>query len=219
MARARSPKKRSAILLAAVEEIAKVGLGAATAKIAKRAGVASGTLFLYFENREELLNDLYVELKSEVYARINLNFPHKGSLERRSRHVWSSYLDWALQFPEKRKVSMQLNVSDVITPETRARTAGERGAVDATLAELGSRGALRGLPSGFAAAAMMAMQEATMDFIAKRPKERKELVQRGFHVLWRALQKQLRLQIARQRMLMGTGLMLRPQRTKSVTRA
>jgi choline dehydrogenase-like flavoprotein len=42
MARARSPKKRSAILLAAVEEIAKAGLGAATAKIAKRAGVASG---------------------------------------------------------------------------------------------------------------------------------------------------------------------------------
>jgi AcrR family transcriptional regulator len=74
MARARSPKKRSAILLAAVEEIARVGLGAATAKIAKRAGVASGTLFLYFENKEELLNDLYVELKSEVYARINVNW-------------------------------------------------------------------------------------------------------------------------------------------------
>jgi AcrR family transcriptional regulator len=187
MARARSPKKRSAILQAAVEEIAKVGLGAPTAKIARRAGVASGTLFLYFANKEALLNELYVELKSEVYARINLNFPHKGNLERRARHVWSSHLDWALQFPEKRKVSTQLYVSDVITPETRARTAGERGAVDATLAELGRRGALRGLPAGFAGATMTAMQEATMDFIAKRPKEREELLQRGFQVFWRAL--------------------------------
>ena len=33
MARVRSPKKRHAILQAAVHEIAKVGLGAATAKI------------------------------------------------------------------------------------------------------------------------------------------------------------------------------------------
>jgi hypothetical protein len=45
MARVRSPEKRSAILRAAVYEIAKTGLGAPTAKIAGRAGVAAGTLF------------------------------------------------------------------------------------------------------------------------------------------------------------------------------
>ena len=40
-----------------------------TAKIARRAGVAAGTLFTYFANKEELLNELYVELMGEVYAR------------------------------------------------------------------------------------------------------------------------------------------------------
>ena len=58
MARVRSPEKRSAILRAAVHEIAEVGLGAPTAKIAGRAGVAAGTLFTYFANKEELLNEL-----------------------------------------------------------------------------------------------------------------------------------------------------------------
>src|SRR5258708_14323324 len=113
MARLRSPEKRTAILLAAVHEIAEAGLGAPTAKIARREGVAAGTLFTYFANKEELLNELYFELKGDVYTRINANFPHKGSLECRARHIWSSVLDWAIEFPEKRKASVQLNVSDL----------------------------------------------------------------------------------------------------------
>jgi AcrR family transcriptional regulator len=188
MARLRSPEKRSAILQAAVHEIAKAGLGAPTAKIAKRAGVATGTLFTYFANKEELLNELYSELKIEVYARVNTDFPHRAGLERRARHVWSSFLDWAIEFPEKRKVSVQLNVSDLITKEIRARTAAERGPIDAIFSQLGERGALRGLPTDFAAATMAAMQEATMDFIARQPKQREQLIERAFRVFWRAVQ-------------------------------
>jgi AcrR family transcriptional regulator len=187
MARVRSLEKRSAILQAAVHEIAEAGLGAPTAKIARRADVAAGTLFTYFASKEDLLNELYVELKGEVYTRVNADFPHNGSLERRTRHIWSSFLDWAIEFPEKRKVSVQLNVSDLIATETRARIAAQRGTVDKTLSELGTRGALRRLPAGFATATMSAMQEATMEFIAKQPKQREELIERAFQVFWCAL--------------------------------
>jgi AcrR family transcriptional regulator len=184
MARVKSPEKRTAILRAAVHEIAEAGLGAPTAKIARRAGVAAGTLFTYFTDKEELLNELYLELKGEVYTTVNSNFPHKGSLERRARHIWSGLLDWTIEFPEKRKVSAQLNVSDLITPETRTRAAAGRGTIDTTLSELGTR---RGLPAGFATATMSAMQEATMEFITKHPKQRKELIEQAFHVFWRGL--------------------------------
>jgi AcrR family transcriptional regulator len=187
MARARSPEKRAAILEAAVREIAENGLGAATAKIAQSAGVAEGTLFTYFANKEELLNELYLELKGEVYVRVNTGFPQKSSLERRAHHVWWTYLDWAIEFPMKRKASVLLNVSDVITAETRTRSAIGRELIDAALAELEGRGSLKGLPAGFAAAAMSAMQEAAMDFIARYPKQRKELTERGFALLWRAV--------------------------------
>jgi AcrR family transcriptional regulator len=188
MARVRSPEKRSAILRAAVYEIAEAGLGAPTAKIARRAGVATGTLFTYFANKEQLLNELYLDLKAEVYVRVNADFPHQGILEQRARHIWCSFLHWAVEFPEKRKVSAQLNLSDLITPETRMRTARERSTIDATLSALGTRGALRGLPAGFATATMAAMQEATMEFIAKKPKQRKQLIERAFQVFWRAFQ-------------------------------
>ena len=109
-----------------VQEIAEAGLGAPTAKIARRAGLATGTLFTYFANKEKLLNELYLELKIEVYRRVDTNFPPKANLERRARYVWSSLLDWAVEFPDKRKVSAQLNVSDLITPETRFGPAGCR---------------------------------------------------------------------------------------------
>jgi len=82
MARVRSPEKRSAILQAAVNEIAELGLGAPTAKIAKHAGVAAGTLCTYFANKEGLLNQLFIELKGEVYTRVNTNF--------RIKEVWSA---------------------------------------------------------------------------------------------------------------------------------
>jgi hypothetical protein len=180
MARVKSPEKRGAILEAAVHEIAEVGLGASTASIAGRAGIAAGT-------KEELLNELYLELKAEVYGRINAGFPHKAGLERRSRHVWSSYLAWAIEFPEKRKVSAQLNLSDLITPETRKRTEAVRSAIDATLIEVGRLGGLREMPEGFAASLMAAMQEATMEHVAKQPRRREEILERAFKVFWRAV--------------------------------
>ncbi len=187
MARLRSPEKRGAILEAAVLEIAEAGLGAPTAQIAKRAGVAAGTLFTYFATKEELLNELYLELKTETYARVNACFPYKKSLELRTQHIWSSFLEWALEFPEKRKVAVQLNLSNVITPETRAKAAAGRGSVDSTLQELGKLAAMRDLPAGFPAAMMSAMQEATMDFVARQPKRREELISQAFKLFWRAM--------------------------------
>ena len=52
------------------------------------------------------------------------------------------------------------------------RCPAERGMIEATVGELESRSALRGLPAGFASAVMVAMPEAMMDFIAKEPKRR-----------------------------------------------
>lgn len=184
MARLRSPEKRKAILQAAIEEIDQLGLGAPTAKIARRAGVAEGTLFTYFSSKDELLNELYLELKSETYERVYADFSPEADLRERAWHVWSSYLDWVLEFPKKRKVSAQLNVSDVIGAETRAKAAAGRRGIEKMLEELGERGA-RDLPKEFASTAILAMQEATIDLIAKHPKQRKVLIERTFEALWR----------------------------------
>jgi AcrR family transcriptional regulator len=185
MARPRSPEKRQAILQAAVREIAQTGLGASTAKIAKTANLAEGTLFTYFATKDDLLNDLYVELKTDAYRRINVNFPHHASLRERAKYIWTQYLLWAMEKPDDRKASAQLNVSDVITAETRERIAGDRGAVEQTMTEVDKRGAFKDLPPGFASSSMAAMQEAVSDTVAKRPRQKAILIEQGFEAFWR----------------------------------
>ena len=60
MARSSTGKKHEAILDAAVVEIARQGYYQTTvAMIAKRAGVADGTIYLYFGNKEEILFSLF----------------------------------------------------------------------------------------------------------------------------------------------------------------
>ena len=62
MARPRSEDKRNAILRAA-HAVGEQGMAASTARIAKQAGVAEGTMLTYCANKDALLNALYVDLK------------------------------------------------------------------------------------------------------------------------------------------------------------
>ena len=185
MARARSPEKRTAILQAAAREIAQAGTGASTARIAEGAGLAEGTLFTYFATKDDLLNELYVELKSDAFQRINAEFPHQAGLRERARHIWTEYLRWAMEKPDERKASVQLNVSDRVTAETRERIGAGRGSVAQTMDEIAARGAFKSLPSGFASSAMVAMQEAVMETAAKKPRHRATLIEQGFEAFWR----------------------------------
>jgi AcrR family transcriptional regulator len=185
MARARSLEKRQALLQSAVREIAASGLGASTARIAKGADVAEGTMFTYFTSKEELLNELYVELKTKVYRRIQARFPHESELRARVKHIWTEYLRWAMEHPDERKVSTLLNLSELISDVTRDRMIAERGAVSQTMNELGKRGAFKDLPPEFASSAMLAMQEAVMEMAIKKPRQRSKLIEQGFDAFWR----------------------------------
>ena len=82
MARPKSEDKRTAILEAATEVVAMLGVSAPTAKIAKGAGVAEGTLFTYFANKDELLNRLYLELKMDLRDADDYRLPCRQELDR-----------------------------------------------------------------------------------------------------------------------------------------
>ena len=188
MARPRSQAKQQAILEAALLEFAENGLAAPTAAIARRADVATGTLFTYFATKEELQNALYLHLKSDVYGRMNREFPQRGSLEARLRHLWRACLEWAIEQPASRLVSMQLNLSETLTPETRQTAKALSGPAAQALLDLETRGIARGLPPGFAAASMSHMQDAALQLLPTTPRHaRKALIDDSFAVFWRIL--------------------------------
>ena len=70
MARRRSEDKRRRILQAAVKVFARKGYFAArVSDIARKAGVADGTIYLYFEGKEDILVSLFDQVMSEHVER------------------------------------------------------------------------------------------------------------------------------------------------------
>src|SRR6202521_4522729 len=130
MARPLSEDKRTAILEAATEVVALLGVSAPTAKIANGAGVAEGTLFTYFANKDELLNRLYLELKMDLHDTMMTGYPAGKSLIDRNRHVWDRFIGWGLAHPLKRRAMRQLAVSDRITEENKKLVGDSFGEVD-----------------------------------------------------------------------------------------
>src|ERR1700722_8702611 len=187
MARPLSEDKRTAILEAATEVVAVLGVSAPTAKIAKGAGVAEGTLFTYFANKDELLNRLYLELKMDLRDAMMTDYPAGKSLSDRIRHVWDRYVGWGSAHPLKRRALRQLAVSDRITEESKKLLGDAFEVVHDVMRECAAGGALRHQPPSFVSAIMSALADTTMDFIAREPAQAKRYTKAGFDAFWKAV--------------------------------
>jgi AcrR family transcriptional regulator len=180
MPRPGSDEKRSAILEAARRIIVTQGLSAPTAGIAKKAGVANGSLFTYFETKTDLFNQLYLELKAEMAAAAMEGVLAKAALREQLYRTWRNWTNWAVSFPDKRRALAQLSVSSEITAETRM--AGHK--MMAPLAELVERGRENGsmqkAPLAFVLTLMNSVAEATMDFMTQEPANAKKHCKEGF---------------------------------------
>ncbi|ANN67545.1 TetR/AcrR family transcriptional regulator [Bordetella bronchialis] len=189
MARPRSEDKRDAILAGAAQALAAEGEAATTARIARLAGVAEGTIFTYFDSKDVLLNELYVSLKAGLRQAMLDGFPRGGSLERRVRHVWDAYIGWGLANPDGRKALRQLDVSGRIDARHRAAGAEGFGEISAMLRErLGAPGALpEEEVKAFRGALFTSLAATTMEFIARDPGSAEGYREQGFRALWAVL--------------------------------
>ncbi len=191
MARPKSEDKRNAILDAATRLFAERGLAAApTSEISRRADVAEGTLFTYFETKDDLINSLYREIKLELADAMMSDFPRKKNVRTRLRHVWDRYVNWGIANPAQRKVLAQLVVSDILTKDSRE-------AGNAPFVELQTmiRDAIEqrvfrdDLPVELVSKSLGAMAEATMDLMGAHPAKANKYRDSGFQMYWAGITK------------------------------
>lgn len=185
MARPLSEEKRHALLAAACELIAQLGTGASTAKIAKAAGVSEGTLFTYFPSKDDLLNDLFVEIEAQFAETMLAPYPMEASARARLFMVWSRLIGWGLNHATARKALRQLKVSDRVTAASRKRChamfSEARAMVEACLA--GHSDPER---TGFYIDTILFdLADITMNAMAAKPKAREEIRQAGFDLFWK----------------------------------
>ena len=186
MARPKSEDKRSAILDAATRLFAERGLAAApTSEISRRAGVAEGTLFTYFETKDDLINSLYREIKLELADAMMSDFPRKKNVRTRLRHVWDRYVNWGIANPKQRKVLAQLQVSEVLTKEFR-----DAGGTPFVEFQTMIRDAIEqrifrnDLPAELISKSLAALVEATIDLTVANPSKAKAYRDSGFQMFW-----------------------------------
>jgi AcrR family transcriptional regulator len=96
------PEKRDEIIGAALELIAEHGFhGAPMAMIAEKAGVAAGTIYRYFENKDVLIREIYVCLEGEILGAIKEHYPEGRPIPERFMHIGKGLINYFLASPMK----------------------------------------------------------------------------------------------------------------------
>jgi len=187
MARPLSEEKREAILAAAVEQVAAQGTGAPTARIAKQAGVSEGTLFTYFPTKDDLINQLFLQIEAELAAALLDGYPAEGSPQDRTRHLWNGLIDWGAANPAKRKAIRQLKVSERVSEDSRCRASDLfRDIVERLDGNLSGHAAPE-YDAAYISAILDTLAETTLEFIMRQPEKREHYKRTGFDTFWRGI--------------------------------
>ncbi|MEK0167699.1 MULTISPECIES: TetR/AcrR family transcriptional regulator [Pseudescherichia] len=188
MARPKSEDKKQALLEAAAEAFAQSGITASTALIARNAGVAEGTLFRYFATKDDLLNAVYLALKTDLcHAMLDGLDRSLSEAKALTRYIWNSYIDWGILHPVGHRAIRQLAVSGKITCATQQN-------VDELFPDLHTLCRRSVLPiflteafHAFGDALFLSLAETTIEFASREPEKADDIKAHGFEAMWRAL--------------------------------
>jgi AcrR family transcriptional regulator len=187
MARPRSEDRKNAIMAAATRVIAAQGLAAPTSLIAMEAGISNGSLFTYFETKADLLNALYVDLKTEMASAALCDLSPAKDVRDQMASMWKGWLRWATAAPDKRRTLAQLAVSDEITNTSRDIGRSAMGGAAEILERSRANGPMQAVPLGLVAGLMNAVADATVEFILQDPANYDAHSRAGFEALWRMI--------------------------------
>lgn len=89
--------KRSALLKATLTLVHNRGFhDAPMTRIARLAGVAPATIYLYFQNKQDLINKLYIEIKSSFSTCAFEGFDEKLPVKKGFEIIWNNIANYKL---------------------------------------------------------------------------------------------------------------------------
>ena len=93
-----NPEKRQKLLDAALQLFVTNGLErTSTAEISRLAGVATGTLFIYFSSKMALVSELALQIAREQAANINVHLDPQAPARAQFRAIWDCSIGWFRQ--------------------------------------------------------------------------------------------------------------------------
>lgn len=104
---------RPALIRAALRElVAERGFhGASMSAVAKRAGVATGTAYVHYDSKDELVLAAYLETKAELSVAAMAGVELGVDPPERFRHIWTNIYQHLDDEPERARFLLQVDAS------------------------------------------------------------------------------------------------------------
>lgn len=187
MARPLNPQRKAAVMQAALELFAVRGVSnTSTAEIARQAGVAAGTLFLYFPTRQDLLDALALQIGAQQSARIRSLLEPARSARQQFWTIWDGSLAWFQENPLAYQYLQQVRDSGLISPAAVEQSGQFFTYYFAAIQQGFAEGCLK--PCSPALIGEMLYQDivAVMNQLRREadPEQRAALIVQGFDIFW-----------------------------------
>lgn len=116
----KSIEKREALLKATLRLVNNGGIqGASMAKVAKIANVSPATIYLYFESKQDLVNQLYLSVKIAFAEAAFRDFNAQEAIKVSFKKIWLAMAKYKLDYKEEASFLSQCDNSPMIDEATR----------------------------------------------------------------------------------------------------
>jgi AcrR family transcriptional regulator len=113
----RARDKRSAILDAALELIAERGFhNTPVSMITEVSGVSAGIVYHYFDSKDELIQELYREVKLDMMQSITDGYSDDLSYRERFEQLWANSIRHVISHPDQARFMEQFENSSYLEP-------------------------------------------------------------------------------------------------------
>jgi AcrR family transcriptional regulator len=184
--------KRTAILEAALKLFTERGFhGTSTAQISKEASVATGTLFNYFPTKEDLINNLYFEVKGDLSRAMGENIEAESTFQNKLRKIWSNLVKWGVDNQEEFLFVGQFCSSPYITKFTREEVMKEYVFLHDLVKEGIANGEIRDFSPELTISMFYQASRTVVNFILDSDSllDENKIIDDGFQIIWRGLAK------------------------------
>jgi AcrR family transcriptional regulator len=114
--------KRQALLQATLELVSNHGFHKTPmAKIAKIAGVSAGTIYLYFDNKQDLIDSLYLEMKASFTDAAFKDYNPDKSVKEGFAQIWKNMAAYKMNHVQEALFLAQCDNAPMISDKVREK--------------------------------------------------------------------------------------------------
>lgn len=185
------PPKQARLLRAALDLFVERGFDATSVpEVARRAGIATGSMYLQFRDKRDLVNALLAHLRGHVAARLVAEVDARAPLRRQFDAIWAVFSEHLLRHPEAFAFCDLHHHATYLNPKALDAWKPGGDVLDAHVRLGRRRGAYRDLPAGalralLAGAILGASKVARMEELRLTPALMRELRE----AVWAGLQR------------------------------